>query len=142
MLSDLVDRLRRGSSDAFGPHPVRFAYLFGSQAGGHARVDSDVDIAVLLVDGVTPDDAERIGSRCADALSAAAEVGGIQLTVLNDAPVRFVGRVLRQRIVLFSRDEPGRVAYESLLGRMADDVEIWAGPMDRELIAAIAAGRR
>jgi hypothetical protein len=69
-------------------------------------------------------------------------MGGIQVTVLNHAPLRFVGRVLRQRIVIYSRDEPARVAYESLLGRMADDVEIWAAPMDRALIAAIAAGRR
>ena len=142
MGAELVDRLRRGTRDAFSPYPVRFAYLFGSHAGGRARADSDVDVAVVLVDGLARRETERIGSRCADVLSAAAEVGGIQLTVLNDAPVRFVGRVLRQRIVLYSRDEPGRVAYESLLGRMADDVEIWAGPMDRELIAAIAEGRR
>lgn len=139
---ELVDRLRQGASDTFSLYPVRFAYLFGSHPEGRARADSDVDVAVVLVDGLAHWEAERIGWRCADVLSAAAEVGGIQLTVLNDAPVRFVGRVLRQRIVLYSRDEPGRVAYESLLGRMADDVEIWAAPMDRELIAAIAEGRR
>lgn len=142
MRSDLVDRLRRGASDAFDPFPVRFAYLFGSHAEGRARADSDIDIAVALFDGISRREALRIGWRCADALGAAADIGGIQMTVLNDAPLRFVGRVLRQRIVLYSRDEPGRVAYESLLGRMADDVEIWAGPMDRELIAATAEGRR
>ena len=142
MGGELIERLRRGASDAFSPYPVRFAYLFGSHTEGRARADSDVDVAVVLVDGLARREAERIGSRCVEVLSAAAEVGSIQLTVLNDAPVRFVGRVLRQRIVLYSRDEPGRVAYESLLGRMADDIEIWAAPMDRELLAAIADGRR
>lgn len=103
---------------------------------------SDVDIAVLLVEDTAPAAVERIGGRCADALSATADVADIQLTVLNDAPVRFVGRVPRQRVVIFSRDEPGRVAYESLLGRMADDIEVWAAPMDRELLCATAEGRR
>ncbi|MGH8897428.1 MAG: hypothetical protein ACRDZ4_10490 [Egibacteraceae bacterium] len=64
------------------------------------------------------------------------------MTVLNRMPLRFVGRVLRQRVVLFSRDEPARVAYESLMGRMADDVEVWAAPLDLELLTAIAEGRR
>lgn len=81
-------------------------------------------------------------SRCADALSVATAIGGIEVVALNGAPLRFIGRVLRQRIVIYSRDEPGRVAWESLHGRMADDIEIWATPMDRELIAAMAKGRR
>jgi len=142
MGSDPAGRLRRDAAEALRPYPVQFAYLFGSRAEGRARKDSDVDVAVLLLNGIAEPEAGRIASRCAGALSAAAEMGGIQVTVLNHAPLRFVGRVLRQRIVIYSRDEPARVAYESLLGRMADDVEIWAAPMDRALIAAIAAGRR
>lgn len=47
-------------------------------------------------------------------------------SALADLPVRFV--------YLFE--------YESLTGRMAGDVEIWAAEMDRELLAATAAGRR
>ena len=69
-------------------------------------------------------------------------IGGIEVTVLDGAPVRFLGRVLRDRVVLYSKDEPARVEFESRVGRMADDVEVWAAPMDRELLAAIAAGRR
>jgi uncharacterized protein len=120
--------------------PVVFAYLFGSQATGAARPDSDVDV-VVLSDGSEPDHL-RLASEVADRLSAASELGGIEVVVLDDAPLRFQGRVLRQRIVLYSRDEPRRVAYESLTGRMADDVEIWAAETDREILAAIADGRR
>lgn len=138
----LVERLRGAATAALAHVPVRFAYVFGSQVAGRPRADSDVDIAVLADEDVPAAGYLRLASRCADALAAATGIGRIEVTVLNDVPLRFVGRVLRQRVVLFSRDEPTRVAYESLMGRMADDVEIWAGPMDRELLAAIAEGRR
>lgn len=140
MESQLVERLRAAAAEALAPQPVRFAYLFGSQATGRALPDSDVDIAVMIEEGCA--DEQRVAWRCADALAAASQIGRIEVTVLNHAPIRFAGRVLRDRIALYSRDESGRVAYESLTGRMADDIEIWAAPMDRELLAAIAEGRR
>jgi len=62
--------------------------------------------------------------------------------VLNEQPIRFLGRVLRNRIVAYSRDEPARVAWESLHRRMADDVEVWAAPLDEALLKATAEGRR
>lgn len=142
MDSGLSERLRDVAADAFAAHQVRFAYLFGSQAAGRPRPDSDVDVAILADDAVPADAYDRLALRCADALAVASGIPRIEVTVLNRAPLRFVGRVLRQRIVLFSRDEPARVAYESLMGRMADDVEVWASPLDRELLAAIAEGRR
>jgi predicted nucleotidyltransferase len=142
MDSRLSQRLRDVAGQVFADLPVGFAYLFGSQVAGRPRLDSDVDIAILADDTVPEEDYDRLALRCADALTVAANVPRIEVTVLNRAPLRFVGRVLRQRVVLFSRDEPAHVAYESLMGRMADDVEIWAAPLDRELLAAIAKGRR
>jgi hypothetical protein len=44
-------------------------------------------------------------------------------------------------VVLYSRDEPFRVKWESVTGRMADDVEIWAAPLDRDLVVRVAEGR-
>jgi len=138
----LVDRLRAAAGQAYADLPVVVAYLYGSRAAGRPRLDSDIDIGVLL-DGTAPTEAvDRLASRCSDALAAASGLGGIETTVLNDAPIRFLGRVLRHRIVLYSRDEPARVAYESLTGRMADDVEMWAAELDRELLTAIAEGHR
>jgi predicted nucleotidyltransferase len=40
---------------------VELVYLFGSQATGQTHTDSDVDIAVLLNDGLTVD--ERFAAR-------------------------------------------------------------------------------
>jgi predicted nucleotidyltransferase len=141
-LVQLVERLQTAAPSAFGPLPVVFAYLYGSRAAAEPRPDSDIDIGVYLDDEVPESQREALAPRCADAISQAGELGGIEITVLNDAPLRFLGRVLRQRIVVFSQDEPFRVRYESLTGRTADDVEIWAAQMDAELLAAIAEGRR
>jgi predicted nucleotidyltransferase len=137
---ELVDALR-GAASAELPHlPVLFAYLYGSRTGASSRPDSDVDVGIAL--DATPEPPDTIASRVADALTARSGVGGIEVTVLDDAPIRFLGRVLRSRVVLYSRDEPARVAFESRVGRMADDVEIWAAPLDRELLLAIAEARR
>jgi len=137
---NLVDALRSAAEAELPAMPVVFAYLYGSHAQGGARPDSDVDVAVLLDPGVTAP--ESLASRAADALTTRSRVGGIEVTVLNDAPIRFLGRVLRSRVVLYSRDEPARVEFESRIGRMADDVEVWAAETDRELLTAIAEGRR
>jgi len=139
---DIVRQLRTAAPAAFADLPVMFAYLFGSYAAGRPRPDSDIDVGVLLDGSVPEADRDAVSSRCADALSSATTLARIEATALNDAPLRFLGRVLRQRVVLFSRDEPFRVRYESLTGRMADDVEIWAAPLDTQLLAAIADGRR
>jgi predicted nucleotidyltransferase len=137
---NLVDALRSAAEAELPAMPVVFAYLYGSRAQGGARPDSDVDVGVLLDPGVTAP--ESLASRAADALTMRSRVGGIEVTVLNDAPIRFLGRVLRSRVVLYSRDEPARVEFESRIGRMADDVEVWAAETDRELLTAIAEGRR
>jgi uncharacterized protein len=134
--TELVGALRDAARRCLPRTPVRIAYLYGSRASGRPRPDSDIDIGVLL-DAPSP----GVESAVADALAAASGLGGIEVTVLDELPIRFLGRVLRSRIVLYSRDEPGRVAWESLTGRMADDVEFWAAPLDREIIARVAEGR-
>jgi predicted nucleotidyltransferase len=94
--SDLANQLRLVGPDVFGSLPVRWAYLFGSHAEGRSRADSDVDVAVVLTEDVATSDALRMQSRCADALSVATAIGGIEVVALNGAPLRFIGRVLRQ----------------------------------------------
>ncbi|GAA2904012.1 hypothetical protein GCM10010472_72860 [Pseudonocardia halophobica] len=134
--AELVERLRAACAEILPGLPVRVAYLYGSRVTGRPRPDSDVDVGLLL-----DRPSAGIESHVADALTAASGVGGIEVTVLDGAPLRFLGRVLRGRVVLYSRDEPFRVEWESVTGRMADDVEIWAAPLDRELVARAAEGR-
>ena len=100
----MVDALRVAARAELPSLPVIFAYLYGSQIGRRSRPDSDVDIGIAI--DPASGDPERVASRVADALMAHAGVGGIEVTVLDGAPVRFLGRVLRDRVVLYSRDEP------------------------------------
>src|SRR6186713_1570089 len=106
---ELAATLRAAAADVLPDFPVVFAYLYGSRTGERSRPDSDVDVGIAL--DPTVDEPERIASQVTDALTAHSRVGGLEVTVLDGAPIRFLGRVLRSRVVLYSRDEPARVEF-------------------------------
>lgn len=141
MERSVVERLESTAAAVFRDTPVLFAYLFGSVAAGTARAGSDVDVAAYL----GPDaPAEMLEGSLdlARELSRASGIGDIDVTILNRAPLPLRGRVVRERRVLYSRDEPARVRYESLTLREFFDFELHARPLDLELLRATAEGRR
>ena len=101
MSSSAVDRVLATAG-------IRFAYLFGSRATGQHRPNRDADIAIMPG---TPLDllAEAAG---ADQLAQALQVPAVDLVDLRRAPLRVRGRVLEEGRLLYSSDEPGRVAFE------------------------------
>ena len=86
------------------------AYLFGSFARGSQRSNSDVDVAVLLEE----DPSSAAGAfrlDLADELDAA--LGrGVDLVVLNRAPVDLIHRVLRDGILVSENDRAARIRFE------------------------------
>ncbi|QBI20858.1 nucleotidyltransferase domain-containing protein [Egibacter rhizosphaerae] len=139
-MSEVVARLTAGAASAFAGEPVAFAYLFGSQATGRARARSDVDVAVMLTGVVSPTEFLQRSLRLAGELEAVAGVGPVEaLVVLNEAPLPLAGRIRRERIVLYSADEPARVRYESQIARLFHDFQVHADPRDRARLRAIAA---
>ena len=139
---DPLDHLRAAAPTAFEGTSVLFAYLFGSVAEGHEAPGSDVDIAVFLEPAPTPERSVDLSLELAGRLARASCVGDIEVLVLNAAPLPIKGRVLRNRIVLYSRDEPARVAFESRAFREFFDLQIHAAPMDERMLREIAEGRR
>ena len=137
---DVLQQLRDVAPEAFADTPVLFAYLFGSQATGRTHQRSDVDVAVYLDESVRPDQRLDLSLRLAGTLERAGGVGPVEaLVVLNDARIALAGRVLAERQVLYVRDEPARVRYESLTFRQFHDFKQHARPRQQRL-AAIARG--
>ena len=89
---------------------IAAAWLFGSQARGTARRESDVDIAVLYGDPPAwsstggpfdlEGELEKVTGRAA------------QVVVMNTAPVDLIHRVLRDGILLCERNRSLRVRFE------------------------------
>lgn len=77
-----------------------FAYLHGSRAAGTSRPDSDVDIAAFF-DEPAPEAFDVILP------------SGVDLLVLNRAPLELAGRVAMYGKLLFERDPSARVRWEA-----------------------------
>lgn len=137
-----LTRLREAATAVLTGEPVAAAYLFGSRARGDGRPDSDADVAVLLDGTVPPDDRLDLSLRLAGALSRAVRLDVHPLVVLDDAPLRLQGRVLRDGVVIFVSDDAARVRYETTTRSRAADYEVVAQRLDRELLAAHARGDR
>jgi len=87
---------------------VRFAYLFGSRATGSARTNSDADVAVMPSRPLGLLEQERLALRLTTALAAPE----VDLVALDRAALELRGQVVQEGKLLYSADEPARVAFE------------------------------
>lgn len=87
---------------------VRFAYLFGSRAARRHHEASDADVALMPGDELTLRDRARLADRLADALRAP----DVDLVMLDIASLELRGRAVQEGKLIFSADEPARVAFE------------------------------
>jgi uncharacterized protein len=82
---------------------ARFAFLHGSRAAGTQRPDSDVDVAAWF--GVPEPPAPwDVGADMP---------AGVDLLVLDEAPLELAGRVAMHGVLLFDDDPPARVAWQA-----------------------------
>ena len=141
------ERVRSAVARVLPGQGVELAYLFGSRARGDARPGSDVDLAVLLDARVASGGVADKSSLLARHLDLAARLhdagaGEVDLVLLDDAPLPLRGRVAREGVVLWARDQGVRAEWESRTSREFFDFEIFMAPLETALLAAHAQGRR
>jgi predicted nucleotidyltransferase len=133
-----LDRLREAAGRVLAGEPVLFGYLFGSRATGRTHHGSDVDVAIYLDPSVPPERYLDLALRLASKLGSGASLGDVEVVILNEASLPLAGRAVRERAVIYSRDEPARVRYEGKTLTEFLDFEIHAGPMATELLRRMA----
>ncbi len=93
-------------ADALASEPaVLDAYVFGSVARGEARPGSDLDVAVFLDPEVTPPVPWGWAASITTRLQAALGRNDIDVAVLNRATPLLYHRVLRDGILMVSRNK-------------------------------------
>ena len=107
---------------------ARFAYLHGSRASGQLRPDSDIDIAAYF--GGQPPNAFDI-----------LMPPGVDLLVLDHAPLELAGRVAARGRLLFDDDPVRRVRWEATTRKIYFDELPRITRAHREFAASVT-GRR
>lgn len=87
---------------------VRFIYVFGSVATGTAHPDSDLDLAISTSAALLPDQEAALHGDLEEAAGRP-----VDLLLLDRAALWLSYRVLGEGRVVFSRDEPGRIAFRA-----------------------------
>jgi predicted nucleotidyltransferase len=138
-LAQLLPCLRAALPDILAEKPVMLAYLYGSVAEGHTLPSSDVDIALIL----RPDNALSAYQRMLLEFDIAAEVEkrcGVReadVRSLDVAPLTAQGHVVTEGILLYSRDEEFRIAYETRTRKLYFDFKPVAEMMREAFFARI-----
>jgi predicted nucleotidyltransferase len=117
-------------TDALDHPEVLAAFLFGSQARGTAGPLSDIDVAILHADTLSPDRRLDLRLGLMSRAGAALATGEVDIVLLNAAPPLLRDRVLRDGLVLIDRDP-------DLTARFRQDTarDYAAGEPDREKLS-------
>jgi predicted nucleotidyltransferase len=126
-MSDIATRTAE-AVEALRRHGAVFAYLHGSQADNTAGPGSDVDIAAYF-GGQRP--------QAFDVLLPA----GVDLLVLDHAPLELAGRVAMRGNLLFETDRPARVAWEATTRKIYLDELPRITRSHKEFAEAVRRGR-
>ncbi len=104
-----------------------FAFLHGSRAAGTHRPDSDVDVAAWW----GTDAPQSFELDLPD---------GVDLLVLDHAPLELAGRVAVDGVLLFDDDPPGRVRWEATTRKIYFDEQPRLQRAHREFAESVRRG--
>lgn len=109
---------------------ARFGYLYGSRAVGRHRADSDIDIAAYFGGAQPPHSFDILMP------------SGVDLLILDSAPLELAGRVAVGGRLLFEDDPAARVRWEAVTRKIYFDELPRITRAHREFAAAVLARGR
>ena len=134
--STVNNNLREALVARFRGRPeVVAVYLFGSHARGEADHLSDVDVALLLREGLP--DVAHLELRLIVETCGALGRDDVDVIFLNDAPLRMQATVLTTGRLIVSNDEACRADYEVLTMSKYWDFEKYLDEYDRHFLRQI-----
>jgi len=110
--AQVLGRLREVLPSVLAEYPVDVAYVFGSVARGTATLFSDVDVALVLTESLPPYERLNLELEIEAALEDASGLRGLDVRVINEAPLLVRGVVVQEGVRLYERDHARRVAFE------------------------------
>jgi predicted nucleotidyltransferase len=141
-LPEDLDRRIRALAEAWSEDPdIAASYLFGSRAGSHPGPRSDVDLAIVLREGL--DGTARWRKRLGLTVDACRRLGtdAVDLVVLEDAPTVIGHRVLSRGVLLSDRQPPRRVRVAERILRQYVDEAYLRRVLDEGLVQRLREGR-
>src|SRR5215510_2507398 len=135
-----LDAFRQPLQCLFQQHPVCLAYLFGSQATRRTHPSSDVDVAVLLDESLTPDErfAERM--QLLGDLSRIFVTDHVDLVMLNEASPLLAYETLRHGALLYCADAQTRIEFQVHTLRAYEDTIPLRRVLSEAMVARLKAG--
>jgi len=109
----LTEEHRRRLRDFFkGRDEVILVYIFGSQVKGNFSSLSDVDIALYLDEKLNKKERFDLRLRLIVKVCDILSYRRVDLIILNDAPLRLYYNIIKEGVILYSRDELKRIHSE------------------------------
>jgi hypothetical protein len=119
---------------------VEAAYLFGSQAGGRARPESDIDLAILVTPGAATDPRAEL-ARLFDRLGRVVRSDRLDVVLLNGAPSLLRHRVVSRGRLLFAREARTRIRFVARTIQDYQDMEVRRERFYRKRVERIQEGK-
>ena len=121
--------------------PVSLSYLYGSYARGDAHLFSDIDIGIYLETVTlekTLDIELSLGLEFDDIIG-----GGCNVDVrsINNMPLMLKGKIVTEGMLLYYRDDPFRIEYETNVRKAYFDFKPYILRYQEAYLANAAAGK-
>lgn len=131
---NLKKEVKQKLNQVFRGEPVNLAYLFGSKVIGQEINNSDVDIAVLLTEGLTKEKRFEVRLNLMGKLSKIFKKN-VDLVILNDtASLFFKYIIVREGKSIYERSEAEKINFENYITSLYFDFQPFLETYNRHYV--------